>query len=351
MLKVALIGCGLIGDYHLKHLLQFTDIIELVGFCDIIPERAEEFAKRAGITNSFADYKEMYEKTSPEAVFICVPPHCHGEIEFETISRGIHFFVEKPLALDLDLAREIRERAKAAKLITAVGFQCRYDSLAPRIKEFVTNNPVPFIDCTRFGGIPGAPWWKTKALSGGQLVEQTIHQLDYLRFVMGEPDTVFSMAARGFIEDTPPGYDTDDISVTVVRFKNGTLATISTGCYAKGGDAFDSKTTFSSLEKRGDMALLSDFKVYGESVKEENAVGDLIIKGDGSLSAASDDAVVYKNDVNAGIECDRTFLEAVISGDGSKILSPYEDAFRSVAFGLAANESMETGKAVKVAME
>lgn len=350
MLKVAVIGCGCIGEYHLEHLLQFTDIIELVGFCDIIPERAEAFSEKAGTNNFFADFKEMYDKTSPDAVFICVPPYCHGEIEFETISRGIHFFVEKPISLDLDLAREIRDRAKAANLITAVGFQCRYDTLAPQIKKFVTNNPIPYIDCTRFGGVPSAPWWTTKALSGGQLVEQTIHQLDYIRYVIGEPDTVFSMAARGFITDVPE-FDTDDVTATVVKFKNGTIATIVTGCYPKSGDAFDSKTTFSSLDKRGDMALLSSFKVYGENPQEENAVGDLVIKGDGGLSATSDNAVVYKNVGDPGVTCDRTFLEAVISGDGSKILSPYEDGFRSVAFGLAANESMETGKAVKVAME
>lgn len=350
MLKVALTGCGCIGDYHLGHLLQFTDFIEIVGFCDLIPERAKAFAKRAGITSWFTDYKEMYDKTSPDAVFICIPPYCHGEMEFETISRGIHFFVEKPITLDLDLARSIRDAAKKANLITAVGFQCRYDALAPHIKEFVSKNPIPFIDCTRFGGIPEAPWWKTKSISGGQLVEQTIHQLDYIRYVLGEPDTVFSMASRGFVKDVE-GYDTDDVSATVVKFKNGTLATIATGCYAASGDAFDSKTTFSSLDKRGDMALLSTFKVYGENPPEKNAIGDLVIKGDGGLSAASDKASVYENNVDAGVICDRTFLEAVISGDGSSILSPYEDAFRSVAFALAANESMDTGCAVKVAME
>lgn len=350
MLKVALIGCGGIGDYHLKNLLQLTDIIEFVGFCDIIPERAEDFAKRAGIKSFFTDFKDMYDKTSPEAVFICVPPYCHGEIEFETISRGIHFFVEKPIALDLDLARKIRDKAKESKIITAVGFQCRYDSLAPHIKEFVSTNTVPYVDCTRFGGIPSAPWWSKKELSGGQLVEQTIHQLDYIRYVFGEPDTVFSMSARGFVKDAPD-YDTDDLSATVVSFKNGSLATIVTGCYAKSGDAFNSKTTFSALDKRGDMALLDSFKVYGEKPKKENAVGDFVIKGDGGLSNVSENATVYKNHAKYAVECDRTFVEAVISGDGSKIRSPYEDAFRTLAFALAANESMETGRAVKVAME
>ncbi|MBQ8369834.1 MAG: Gfo/Idh/MocA family oxidoreductase, partial [Clostridia bacterium] len=109
MKKLAIIGCGGIGSYHLGHFLGFKDIVELAGFCDLIPERAQSFVEKAGCGKAFTNYVEMYDEIQPDMVFICVPPYCHGEIEFETIKRGIHFLVEKPLALDLNLAREIRD--------------------------------------------------------------------------------------------------------------------------------------------------------------------------------------------------------------------------------------------------
>ncbi|MBQ2546933.1 MAG: Gfo/Idh/MocA family oxidoreductase, partial [Clostridia bacterium] len=127
--------------------------------------------EKAGSGKAYTDYLEMYDEVKPDMVFICIPPYCHGEIEFETIRRGIPFFVEKPLALDLDLARRIRDAAEEKNLITASGFQCRYSKLVAPNVEFCKNNEIVFIDCTRIGGVPGVFWWKDKDLSGGQIVE------------------------------------------------------------------------------------------------------------------------------------------------------------------------------------
>ena len=344
--RVAIVGCGGIGGYHLGHLVQFTDIVELVGFCDLIPERAASFVEKAGCGKAFTDFREMYDAVNPEIVFICVPPYCHGEIEFETIERNIPFFVEKPVSLYWDQAMEILAKVKEKNLITAAGFQCRYDMLADPLAEFAKNHPIPYINCTRFGSIPDTPWWIKKELSGGQMVEQTVHQIDYIRYPLGEPETVFSMAGRGYVTDVE-GYDTDDLSVAVVKFKNGTLAPIATGCYATDAAVFDSKTTFSAPDAHADMYLLNKLDVFSAEVKKEE-VGDLIVKGDGALGKASENKEQIKHSGDSGIICDRTFLEAVISGDPSKIKSPYEDACKTLAFVLAFNESIETGLPVKV---
>ncbi len=349
--KLAIIGCGGIGTYHLGHFLGFTDIIELAGFCDLIPERAESFVKKAGSGKAYTDYLEMYDEVKPDMVFICIPPYCHGEIEFETIRRGIPFFVEKPLALDLDLARRIRDAAEEKNLITASGFQCRYSKLVAPNVEFCRNNEIVFIDCTRIGGVPGVFWWKDKDLSGGQIVEQTIHQFDIIRYVFGEPEEVCTYGTRGFVKGIPD-YNTDDCSVTIVKFQNGTIGTISTGDYAKTGNSFDSKIIFSAADKRAELKILGTFEVFGEKPAEPAPEKDgFVIKGDGALGEATGDSILYREEGDAGILCDRTFIEAVISGDGSKIRSPYRDAFKSVAFTMACNESMATGKPVKVELE
>ncbi|MBQ8397978.1 MAG: Gfo/Idh/MocA family oxidoreductase [Clostridia bacterium] len=353
MKKLALIGCGGIGNYHLGHFLQFTDIVELAGFCDLIPERAEDFQKRAGSGKAYTDYRVMLDEVKPDMVFVCVPPYCHGDIEFDLIERGIHFFVEKPLALELDLARRIRDAAAAKGLITASGFQCRYSNLVEPNKAFVENNQVIYIEASRMGGVPGVDWWRKKELSGGQAAEQTIHQFDIIRYMIGDPEEVFTYAARGYVtEEEWPGYDTDDLSTTVVRFKNGILATISTGCYAKSGNCLDSKVTFSTRDKRAELKILGTLKIYGEKPAEPaKDAGGFVVKGDGAVAAADNNCIIYKQEGDAGIACDRTFIEAVITGDGSKIRSPYADAFKSVSFTLACNESMATGKPVKVELE
>lgn len=343
--KLAIIGCGGIGRYHLDHFLKFDDI-DIVGVCDLICERAEEFAAETG-SKAFTDFKVMYDEVSPDMVFICVPPYCHGEIEFETIARGIHMFVEKPVALDPELFFKIRDMAKEKGIITASGLQLRYESNICKLKEFAAKNEIVQMNLSRVGGIPDTPWWKIRELSGGQLVEQTIHQVDMARYIMGEPDTVYSMGGRNIVRDFE-GFDTEDMSVTLVRFKNGALGTITTGCYAKNGASMDSKLTFGAVDARADYYMFDKVAIYGDVV-EDDGEGE-VVKGDGRMKTLNQ-ATNYRPEGDCGILCDRTFIEAVQTGDASKILSPYEDAVKSVLFTLACNESMVTGLPVKVVLE
>ena len=347
--RVAIIGCGGIGSYHLSHLTQYTDIAELVGFCDLIKERAQNFADKTGIQSVFVDFREMLDAVKPEIVFVCIPPYKHGDVERELIARGIHFFVEKPVALNMELATEIRDLIEKNHIITGCGFQCRYSNLVEPNKTFVANNDIVYVECARMGGIPWNEWWADKDLSGGQIVEQTVHQFDIIRYMIGEPETVFTFGARGFINGKKPdNYNTDDLSTTAVKFKNGILASISTGCYVTGGNAFDSKVTFSTKDKRADLRILDKFEVFGEKPAEADAKSGFVIANDGGFGEASKDSLIWRQDGDAGLICDRTFIEGVIAGDGSKIRSPYADAVKTLAFVLACNKSMETGLPVNV---
>lgn len=349
MKKLVLIGCGCIGEYHLGHFLQFEDI-ELAGFCDLIPERAESFVKRAGRGKAYTCYRTMYDEIQPDMVFICIPPDCHGAVEMETIRRGIPFFVEKPVALDMELAQSIREAAEARNLITAVGFQCRYDNINEAAHAFVQDQDIVVVDGSRVGGIPDAPWWRIKAQSGGQLVEQTIHQVDILRYLLGEVESVYSMAARGHITQAEcPGYDTDDLSMTLMRFKNGATCHLMTGCYSTNGASWDSKMTFGSRGARMDYRLCRDVTVYGVAEADKAKAVAGVIAGDGTQRKNDDEAGIRtKSAVDFGVLCDRTFIDAVLTGDASKIRSPYADAMKTVALTLACNKSMETGLPVRL---
>lgn len=350
MKKLALIGCGGIGAYHLEHFLQFHDI-ELAGFCDLILERAENFAKQAGSGKAYTDFMTMYEEIKPDMVFICVPPTCHGRIEFETIRRGIPFFVEKPLALDMDLAKELVRQVEEKGLIAASGFQCRYDNINDAAREFIEKNQILHVAASRVGGIPDAPWWNVKSTSGGQLVEQTIHQMDMLRYLLkSEPDTVYSVASRGYItQEENPGYFTDDLSTTLITFQNGVTCTMMTGCYSLDGASWDSKMTFGSRSARMDYYLCAKTTLYGIDEQDKAAQVAGTIAGDGTQRKSDNEVgITVNSQVDFGLVCDRTFIDAVLTGDPSKIRSPYADAYKSVAFTLACNKSMETGLPVKV---
>jgi predicted dehydrogenase len=349
MKKLALIGCGGIGEYHLSHFVQFKEIVELAGFCDLLIERAESFVERAGSGKAYSDYIKMYDEVKPDMVFICIPPYAHGLVEFETIKRGIPFFVEKPLALDANMSRELVRQVEEKNIIAASGFQCRYDNINESAKQFIKEHQIVHVAASRIGNIPEVPWWRIRSMSGGQLVEQTVHQMDMLRYLLDdEPDTVYSVAGRGYItQEECPGYFTDDISTTLITFKSGATCTMVTGCYSTGPACWDNKMTFGARDARMDYRLITDTTIYDGSTAAEELGG--VVSGDGMLrKAESETGTTVKTTFDFGIVCDRTFIEAAISGDGSKIRSPYSDAWKSVAFCLACNESMETGKPVKV---
>lgn len=349
MKKLAMIGCGGIGGYHLGHFLNFKDI-ELAGFCDLIIERAEKFASIAGSGKAYSDFTKMYDEVNPDIVFICIPPSTHGYVEFETIRRGIPFFVEKPVALNMKLANAILEKITEKKLTTAVGFQCRYDNINENALDFIKEHPIVTAAASRVGSIPEVSWWRIKTLSGGQLVEQTVHQMDILRYFLGEPDTVYSVPTKGFVtQEECPGYFTDDVSTTLITFKSGITVTMMTGCYSTNGASWDSKITFGSRDCRMDYELCTKLRIFGIDDADKAAAIAGTIKGDGTQHRSDDETGICVNStVDFGTICDRTFIDAVITGDASKIRSPYADAVKTVGFVLACNESMESGMPVKI---
>jgi predicted dehydrogenase len=242
-------------------------------------------------------------------------------------------------------------QVQARGLIAASGFQCRYDNINDAAKAYIAGNAVLTVQASRVGGIPEVPWWRNKLSSGGQLVEQTIHQMDMLRYLLGqEPDTVYSVAGRGWIDQKEcPGYFTDDLSTTLITFKNGLSATMMTGCYAKNGVCWESKMSFGARDSRMDYVLCDKVTVYREGGRVASGKSASVIKGDGVQDKdEGEQAEITKSGVDFGLLCDRTFVDAALTGDASKIRSPYQDAYKSVIFTLACNRSMASGRPEKV---
>lgn len=330
-IKVAMIGCGGRNGVHFQKLTAFDDV-EFVGFCDVVVEKAQAFADKCQEGKVFDHYKDLLASVDPDVVYIAVPPHQHGEIEYAVIEKGCHFMVEKPMALDYALAEDICAKAKAKGLFTCVGFQDRYQDLTIEMKNYIQGKKVGLVEAAWMGGIPGVRWWRTQATCGGQIVEQNIHLFDQLRYLFGEPKSVYCAAGKGIVdpeseEYNMPGYDVDDFSSAVVTFRNGVIANVFTSCYHKEGSVTQSGMKVYCKNATLDYKLRTSLDITDENGKRET---------------------MYRGEEQTGI-MDRTFIDAIKSGDTSKVLSDYEDALKSLRLVLACNESIETGKVIPLA--
>ena len=320
--RLGFIGCGGIAQFHFSHYDKMKDKAQIVAACDLIPERAQACAERFGFDKShvYTDYKKMFEKEKLDAIHICVQPGAHDGMEFIAIDKGIPFFCQKPMTLDLKYAKKVLAGVKKKKLITAVGLQCRYADTFDFIKSYVAakinRNEIAMLSAHRLGGFPMVWWWRRKEQSGGQVVEQTIHNYDLCRYLFGDIVQVQSACRKGVITDIPDN-NVEDASSTIMTFANGIIGTFNTGCFGNGPGDINVYT------RKGKMAigLGGNYRI-----EEPNQVFT------GSPS----------NDY--GFDCDQTFTGAVRGEiDADEILSPYSDAIKSLALTLAINESMDNG--------
>lgn len=327
--RLGLIGCGGRMGAHMKCFEQM-DNVEIVAVCDPIEARREAAAKRFGAERMYADHNAFFaaeDKTTVDAIYIAVEPTAHVNLEEQAIDKGIPFLVEKPMALDVEQARAIAKRVEETGLITAVGFQDRYLDLIEMVKEEVDNAPKGgLVYGAWIGGIPGVWWWQKKTTCGGQLVEQNIHLLDGLRYLYGEPLSVYATCSSGMIEAGKNGvsdlYNTDDHSTAVIRFKNNVTATLVSACYSR-----------SVRPNCGYVITLPD------KVLDYRLRNNLIIR-------TAHETRDIDRQVDQTLLLDQAFVNAVATGDPSGVRSPYGDALKSLELSFAANESMETGKVI-----
>lgn len=327
-IRIGLIGCGGRSKAH-RESFEKLDYVEVVAVADPVEERRLEAAKQFGCTRIYKDHTELYDNESKEtidALFICIEPTAHTDTETRAIEMGIPFLIEKPVHMDINKAEEISRMIEEKDLITAVGFQDRYLDLVNIIKDDLPNHrPGGLVYGSWVGGIPGVWWWQKKSTCGGQLVEQNIHLVDGLRYLYGEPLSVYATCSTGIVRpgiDASAEYDTDDHSTVVYRFENNVTATLVSGCYCQGVGA-----------RCGYYIVLHD-KIFDYRLRNNM----IITTPQGSVD--------IPRSVNQTFLLDEAFLKAVMTGDRSLIRSSYQDSLKSHKMAFAANESMESGQVI-----
>lgn len=320
-LRIGFIGAGWVAGQHMKSLGQIPEA-RIVACADVDADRAAEAASRIAGAAAHTDYRQMLDADELDAVYVCVPPHVHGEIEMEIIERGIPFFLEKPLGNEIETPRRILAAVEEKGLPTCVGYLMRYQANVARAREFLAEHEPITARGAYLCSIPPPPWWRRKEQSGGQIIEQSTHIFDLTRYLFGEVESVCCRARGGLITGEP-NYSVDDASLCSLAFESGVLCEVTSSC------AFPMTEISLEVFAMGGRLKLNrwPFELTLQTPEESR-----------SYPATSD---VFARE-------DRVFVDALLGGDASGIRSTYADAFRTMALTCAAEESLSSGEPVRI---
>ncbi len=191
-LKAGIIGCGGIANGKEMPAIKQTGLVEMVAFCDIIPERAEKAVKDFGseASKSYADYRELLKDESIDIVYVCTPNRSHSEITVAALNAGKHVMCEKPMAINTAEAKKMVDAAKANNKILNIGYQNRYRSDSRYLKEECKNGTLGDIYFAKARAIRrrAVPTWgvflNEYEQGGGPLIDIGTHALDLTLWMM-----------------------------------------------------------------------------------------------------------------------------------------------------------------------
>jgi len=325
--RLGFVGTGGIANRHLG-CAQRHDNMEIVATCDVMLERAQEAADKYDGT-AYQDFVEMYDKEQPDAIVICTPPFAHGDIEAEAARRGIPFFVEKPVAISMEMAKGVLDAVREAGIITQVGYMFRLSEPIKKVQEMLSTRAIAMVQEHYYmPGLPNKGWWTKMDMGGGQLVEQATHMLDLGRFLAGDVKTVIGRTST--VRDwTPPadyeepaglvaykeGFEIPDTTALIMEYESGAMGTLSCSLVPQ-------------------VAWDNGFKVVAE---------DCLVTIDGpSASWTNEDGEgAMQADEKWADNVLLDFISAVETGGTTQV--PYEQGVKSLAISLAGYESVNRG--------
>ena len=317
-MKIAFIGVGGIAGNYRRSLKQLQRPIAAV--CDINAERAETVAHEEKAT-AYTNHDEMLRNEHPDVVFTCIPPGAHTTQVADAAKSGAALFVAKPVAQDLETAQRTGEAIEAAAVINQVGYMARYSDITEKAKELVGDTRLA-MGFGRFLARMGSnhPWWGKYEVSRGQMVEQTTHVFDLIRYFLGD---VASVHAYGIKNVSDGIADFEECTVCNMQFANGAVGNITSTCVARAHDNF-------ATELVGDALYLK-------------LTHDLGLRGQ-----IGDEAIDYTGTEAGYFRQIARFIDAVEANEQGRVRSSYADAVKTLAVTLAANRSLETGEVEQV---
>jgi len=231
-MKYALIGCGRISPNHIA--AAWENGLEIVALCDIVPENMEDKIKRFKLPpdiRRYTDYREMLEKEKPELAGIATESGKHAHIALDCIKAGCNIIIEKPIALSLEEADAIINASDETGIKVCACHQNRFNKSIQKIREAVEEgrfgrlfHGTAHIRWNRDKGYYSqAPWRGTWEQDGGALMNQCIHNIDLLRWMMGD-DIIEVMA---YTDRLNHDYiQAEDLGLALIKFRNGSYGVV-----------------------------------------------------------------------------------------------------------------------------
>ncbi len=346
-MNYALIGCGRIATNHIKAVVN--NKLNLVAVCDVLPEAMENLLAKHGLEKDtsikrYTDYKQMIAENDITLVSIATESGIHAEIALYCIDQGINVIIEKPMAMSINDAEEIIRRSEEKGVKVSACHQNRFNVAVQKLRQALESG--------RFGRLSHgsinvrwnrnqdyytqAPWRGTWAQDGGCLMNQCIHGIDLLRWMMGdEVDEVYGTTKQQFHDYL----ECEDVGTAIVKFKNGAVATIegTTNVYPKNLEEtlylFGEKGTVKIGGTSTNNIDVWDFADEGEADQANKGLKEATsnVYGNGHTSLFADVIDAIENDR-------KPYIDAVAGRNALEMI-------------LAIYQSAATGKPVKLPLK
>jgi predicted dehydrogenase len=336
-LRFGLIGCGRVASRHAQSVAELPGA-RLSAVADIRENRARRFAVEYGAA-LYTDYRRLLERTDVDVVNICVPSGLHAQVALDAIQVGKHVIVEKPLALSLADADRMIAAAKQAEVNLCVVLQNRYNPPMQDLKRVVESGRLgklllgnATVRWYRPQEYYEDDWHGTWAMDGGALMNQSIHHIDALQWLLGKPASVFAYSAT-----LAHRMEAEDTGVAVIRFVGGALGVV------------EGSTITYPENLEGSVAVFGErgsLKVGGTALNRKvlwKIAGELEHEKELLTRESVDPPSVYGTSHRAVIA---DMIAAIRAGREPKTNG--REAKKSLALVLAMYESAATGRSVDI---
>lgn len=333
-IKVGFLGSGWVAGIHAQALNKLEGV-EIAAVCNPHVEKAQALSDKfaGGRAASYGNFSQMLSNQAFDALYVCLPPGVHnGETE-AAAAKGIHIFLEKPIALNLNRATSMYNAITKAGVKCQIGHHMRHTGPSIKLKQMIADGSAgkPLMLQGRFFTNALYPaWWRDPQRGGGQLVEQSIHIYDIARYFLGE-----AQIAAGFrdnlVHQRIADYKVDDVSASVVRFQNGGLASI---CAANCADPTAGSITFTMICEKvyAHFRTIDDATFVYHGGKSSEEIG----RGEGKATSEE-----VKSSGSCYDEINRNFIAALRGKE--QLRSSITDGVESLRVVLAVAQSSENG--------
>ncbi|MDF2668543.1 MAG: oxidoreductase [Paenibacillus sp.] len=322
MVNVAFVGAGGIAHTHFK-VLADNEHARMVAVCDVVTENAQKAAQDYGM-KAYSDVAQMLDSERIDALFLCVPPFAHGELEEMAAERGIHLMVEKPVGLSMEQVTRKAQAIRKGGIIATAGYCLRYHDVVDKAREYLSSREIGMVRAHHLCGFVQTPWWRVMEKSGGQLVEQATHMVDMTRYLCGDVSAVYGLMNYRMLQDKP-GADIPSLASVGLEFLSGAIGHIDTACIQPD--------------------WRSGIEVLGHDYR-------LTLSGKTLTLTERNLTTIHEGQTkNVFKEQDDTFIEAVRTGNSERLRSTYTDALHTLEVSLAAYESADSGRKIALTGE